>query len=65
MPDESGDDREHLACDSRGTVESVDPAALDGVREAVRELSGFEARFSHCPIIGRCPECAGGSAQNR
>ncbi len=62
---ESGDDREYLACESCGKVQSVDPAALDGVRESVRELSGFEARFSHFPIIGRCPDCAGGSAQSR
>jgi len=25
----------------------------------VRELSGFEARFSHFPIVGLCPTCAG------
>jgi len=52
-------DREYLACESCGALESVDPAALDGVRDAVRELSGFEARFSHFPIVGLCPRCAG------
>ena len=51
-------DREYLACEACGRVESVDPAALDDVREAVRELSGFEARFSHFPIVGLCPDCA-------
>jgi Fur family ferric uptake transcriptional regulator len=51
-------DREYLACESCGALESVDPAALDGVRAAVRELSGFEARFSHFPIVGLCPDCA-------
>jgi Fur family ferric uptake transcriptional regulator len=51
-------DREYLACESCGTLESVEPAALDAVREAVRELSGFEARFSHFPIVGLCPRCA-------
>jgi hypothetical protein len=24
----------------------------------VRDLTGFEARFSHFPIVGLCPECA-------
>jgi Fur family ferric uptake transcriptional regulator len=51
-------DREYLACESCGALESVDPSSLDGVRDAVRELSGFEARFSHFPIVGLCPRCA-------
>jgi Fur family ferric uptake transcriptional regulator len=51
-------DREYLACESCGALESVEPAALDGVRDAVRELSGFEARFSHFPIVGLCARCA-------
>ncbi len=55
---ESRADREYLACESCGVVESVDPASLDDVRAAVRELSGFEARFSHFPIVGLCPTCA-------
>ena len=51
-------DREYLACESCGALESVEPAALDEVRDAVRELSGFEARFSHFPIVGLCARCA-------
>jgi Fur family ferric uptake transcriptional regulator len=50
-------DQEYLACESCGALESVEPAALDGVRDAVRELSGFEAHFSHFPIVGLCPRC--------
>lgn len=49
---------EYLACESCGALESVDPSSLDRVRDVVRELSGFEARFSHFPIVGLCPECA-------
>ena len=51
-------DREYLACESCGTLQSVKPSSLDGVREKVRELSGFEARFSHFPIVGLCAGCA-------
>jgi Fur family ferric uptake transcriptional regulator len=51
-------DREYLACESCGKLESVDPSSLDGVRDKVRELSGFEARFSHFPIVGLCAQCA-------
>ena len=55
---ESRADREYLACETCGRIESVDPESLDVVRDAVRDLSGFEARFSHFPIIGLCPGCA-------
>lgn len=51
-------DREYLACESCGALESVEPASLNGVRDLVRDLSGFEARFSHFPIVGLCKRCA-------
>ncbi len=51
-------EHEYLACESCGALESVEPSSLDGVREKVRELSGFEARFSHFPIVGLCARCA-------
>ncbi len=51
-------EREYLACESCGELESVEPAALDRVRTAVRDVSGFEAHFSHFPIVGLCPACA-------
>jgi Fur family ferric uptake transcriptional regulator len=55
---EGAGDREYIACESCGALESVEPSALDGVRDQVRELSGFEARFSHFPIVGLCARCA-------
>jgi Fe2+ or Zn2+ uptake regulation protein len=55
---ESRANREYLACEGCGLVESVDPASLDTVRETVRELSGFQVRFSHFPIVGLCPACS-------
>ncbi|MBI2683872.1 MAG: transcriptional repressor [Actinobacteria bacterium] len=51
-------DREYLACQSCGALESLDPEALDPAREAIRALAGYEARFSHFPIVGLCPRCA-------
>jgi hypothetical protein len=36
----------------------VPPEQLDGVRRAVREATGFAARFSHFPIVGECGECS-------
>ncbi|MGH2839758.1 MAG: Fur family transcriptional regulator [Solirubrobacteraceae bacterium] len=58
-------DREYIACESCGALESVQPSALDEVRDAVRELSGFEARFSHFPIVGLCPDCAAKGVHRR
>ncbi len=50
--------REYLYCDGCGSVRAVAPAELDAVRDAVRDLHGFEARFTHFPIVGLCAGCA-------
>jgi Fe2+ or Zn2+ uptake regulation protein len=55
---EGDGEREYIACEACGALESVDPAKLDGVRAEIRALSGFEARFSHFPIVGLCEQCA-------
>jgi len=52
-------DREYLSCESCGGLEAVDPSMLDEVRDEVRRRFGFQARFSHFPIVGRCARCAG------
>jgi len=53
-----GADQEYLCCDRCGRVTTVDPAALDGVRETLRADLGHVARFSHFPIHGLCADCA-------
>jgi len=59
----SGGPREYLACESCGAVRAVEPAELDGARREIRSSFGYEARFSHFPIVGLCERCArnGGS----
>ena len=32
--------------------------ALDTVRAAVLDASGYTARFTHFPVVGLCPACA-------
>lgn len=49
--------REYLVCDSCGTVRALRPDRLDGVRDTVRDETGWEARFTHFPISGLCPDC--------
>jgi Fur family transcriptional regulator, ferric uptake regulator len=53
-----GADQEYLTCDRCGRVTTVDPAALDGVRESLLADFGHHARFSHFPIHGLCASCA-------
>jgi Fur family transcriptional regulator, ferric uptake regulator len=51
-------EREYLVCERCGKVVSVEPRQLDPTREAVRSRFGYEARFSHFPLMGLCPDCA-------
>ena len=54
----AGREREYLVCERCDVRRPVAPEQLDGVRLAVREATGFEARFSHFPIVGLCRDCA-------
>lgn len=54
--------REFVACESCGAFSALAPERLDGVRAAVRAACGYEARFSHFPIVGLCPGCAARSS---
>jgi len=51
-------EREYLTCERCGAIAEVDPAELDRVREDVRARFGYEVRFTHFPMVGRCPRCA-------
>jgi Fur family transcriptional regulator, ferric uptake regulator len=51
-------EREYLFCEGCGAVRALAPSELDGVRDRVRERFGYEARFTHFPIVGLCPACA-------
>jgi Fur family ferric uptake transcriptional regulator len=53
-----GDGHEYLACESCGRVEAVAPEALEPARALIQDRFGFEARFSHFPIVGLCERCA-------
>ena len=51
-------EREFLSCERCDAVRSLTTEQLDPIRDRVRELYGYEARFSHFPIVGLCPDCA-------
>lgn len=54
----AGHEREFVVCERCGAYEAAAPARLDDARDAVRAACGYEARFSHFPIVGLCPACA-------
>ncbi len=50
--------REYLHCERCGASRAVEPSLLAPSREAIRAATGYEARFTHFPIVGLCPQCA-------
>lgn len=50
-------EREYLHCERCGAVEALDPRQLDAVRAGIREQFGYEARFTHFPVVGVCRGC--------
>ncbi len=50
-------EHEYLVCESCQTVRSVAKEELDGIRAQVLDRFGFEARFTHFPLVGLCPAC--------
>jgi Fur family ferric uptake transcriptional regulator len=51
-------EREFLSCERCGAVRTLTPDQLDPVRDQIKELFGYEARFTHFAIVGLCPACA-------
>jgi Fe2+ or Zn2+ uptake regulation protein len=49
---------EYVVCEACGTVRAVPPAELDAVRAAVLDAVGYQARFTHFPLAGLCPDCS-------
>jgi len=50
-------EREYLACERCGRVTTVEPRRLDSIRRSIRKRFGYEARFTHFPILGLCESC--------
>jgi Fur family ferric uptake transcriptional regulator len=53
-----GGEREFLVCERCNRVVSLDSGELEPIRNQVRKRFGYEARFTHFPITGLCPDCA-------
>ena len=44
-------------CQGCGRSTPLGAQAQIAIRAAVRAATGFDAAFSHFPIVGRCPDC--------
>jgi Fur family ferric uptake transcriptional regulator len=55
-----GREREYLACEACGELVEVEPGQLDSARAEVRARFGYEVRFTHFPMVGRCRGCRPG-----
>ena len=51
---------EYLLCERCGELRAIAPAALSPVRDALREALGYEASFTHFPLVALCGGCATG-----
>lgn len=51
-------DCEYVVCESCSAVRAVEPKQMDHIRSLIRHRFGYEASFSHFPIIGLCAHCA-------
>ena len=51
-------DCEYLVCSHCEAVSTVSPDRLEKVRAAILDATGFEASFTHFPIVGLCSDCA-------
>ena len=58
------DEREYLVCDSCRAVMAVDRREMDPVRNLIQKRFGYEARFSHFPILGLCADCTREESQD-
>ena len=50
-------EREYLVCDRCGRVEAVESDRLERTRATIRADFGYDARFTHFPIVGICADC--------
>jgi Fur family transcriptional regulator, ferric uptake regulator len=53
-----GVERSHVACERCGAFAAVGGGVVDEVRAAIEQATGYEAHFTHFPIVGLCPACA-------
>jgi Fur family transcriptional regulator, ferric uptake regulator len=51
-------EQEYIYCPGCATARTVRPELLDPVRSHIRRRFGYEVRFTHFALVGRCARCA-------
>jgi Fur family ferric uptake transcriptional regulator len=51
-------EREYLVCGTCHAVRAVEPGEMEALRSLIRRDFGYDAHFSHFPIVGLCAQCA-------
>jgi Fur family ferric uptake transcriptional regulator len=51
-------EHEYIYCPGCGTARTVRPELLDPVRNHILRRFGYEVRFTHFALVGRCARCA-------
>jgi Fur family ferric uptake transcriptional regulator len=50
-------EQEYVACERCDRVTRVESVRLDPVRAYIRDVFGYDVRFSHFPMLGLCARC--------
>ena len=50
----------YAVCERCGRLDRLEAEQVEAVRRQIRRAAGFEAHFSHFPILGLCRDCAAG-----
>jgi len=58
-------EQEYIYCPACGVARTVRPQLLDPVRAHIRRRFGYEVRFTHFALVGRCARCAGAGEHER
>ena len=58
-------DDAYLVCERCDKLSRLPVEELEVIRSRIGERTGFEAHFTHFPILGLCRECAGAPDENR
>jgi Fur family ferric uptake transcriptional regulator len=56
-------EQEYVVCERCSEHIALPAQRLQRAREAIRRETGYEVRFTHFPIVGVCPACAGSGAE--
>jgi Fur family ferric uptake transcriptional regulator len=50
--------REYVLCERCSSLRAVAPETLAPVRAALHDALGYQARFTHFPLVALCADCA-------